>query len=881
MTVLITPLIEELLQPIAVSFFAELTSTVESPRQLVVHINDPVSFNQADKHLEEISSSWRAAIVRSEGCVEGLEREELQLGYEIKRYQSSPAPRSPKKNDKKDIERYNREVAQHMTNLQITNNLIAQQTRVSIQLSNARNDLEKTKTDAKYNIGLQENTVNIAINADVVAAANKLKSSVHKMSALGSIELIAFDIIVRRFIDLSLSVINDPAPRAVIESLRPFTMLTGDNWKVASQFIAKLTTDKLTAYNQNHLLFDKLIEKNRDYDIELIHRLSAECNKVLATPKALEFEYTSIIDPVKLSEVQEKMGAEKIRVTTSIFEVDELIPLLQPDVVSCETISLNIEVLLNNMKRNIENIPNIEQNAFLLSLYSDVTLQRQFNNDEIEKIHLLLNSRYGELSFVEGEEKVIQNGYYLQEFNYEFFKSAKELSALFAKTYDKSAELKASLERLEKDITKSADVPAKHASNFLISSQKYKVAMLLPIVSTWGTWKIKQILKKYESGVRAGNSNFLESQSVVYGLLKKAEVMSVIYSVGMFFAALSLLAFNENTDGFKVLTGVTLLQVIATLSISFTKLSTGKNMQAMGETKLRNIGWVVVALIVVLLTGLAYFVEQIQEKKVMAQTREFLPISYMKSTVDSVKGEALKREQYFRWTATIKSIGEKEIRLQEEGLAPIVTSFDYDYRISNFAKEGDHLTVSCKLSQSSSNSLWVMKNCRIETTSQEELASLEKHRSEYQKQVREAAEAKEKEELRQAAENEKRKAELAEQEKIQAAERAKIETEQKAMWSEMRESFNHIQSNNNYRALYSGMKWDGRTLTVYVTDIWNRASDDIKNAYMKQCMTLWAGMAGARKLPLSLDNVNLEMIHEISGRKVGTWDSFWGPSVKK
>lgn len=98
-----------------------------------------------------------------------------------------------------------------------------------------------------------------------------------------------------------------------------------------------------------------------------------------------------------------------------------------------------------------------------------------------------------------------------------------------------------------------------------------------------------------------------------------------------------------------------------------------------------------------------------------------------------------------------------------------------------------------------------------------------------------------------------------------------------AKWDEMLESYNTVQSSNNYKILYGGVQLEGNRVIVLVTDYWNSVSKDIKVAYVNQCTSLWYGMCGARKLPVGM---SFKFVHNASGRTVATWDSNWGTSIK-
>lgn len=102
---------------------------------------------------------------------------------------------------------------------------------------------------------------------------------------------------------------------------------------------------------------------------------------------------------------------------------------------------------------------------------------------------------------------------------------------------------------------------------------------------------------------------------------------------------------------------------------------------------------------------------------------------------------------------------------------------------------------------------------------------------------------------------------------------------------DMQKAFNDLESGNNYKILYSGVgcgikSGGGESVVVKVNENWNDLSKDMKIAYIKHVVSVWAGMHGARGLAFDPDKFDVTLKHDESGRTVATWGSFWGPSIK-
>ncbi|HEV2706002.1 MAG TPA: SH3 domain-containing protein [Pyrinomonadaceae bacterium] len=93
--------------------------------------------------------------------------------------------------------------------------------------------------------------------------------------------------------------------------------------------------------------------------------------------------------------------------------------------------------------------------------------------------------------------------------------------------------------------------------------------------------------------------------------------------------------------------------------------------------------------------------------------------------------------------------------------------------------------------------------------------------------------------------------------------------------------FNETMSQHvKYRHLYAGAEHMGDELTIYVTDNWRRASDDIKRAFIENVGYNWAGLGAVRGLKEDPDELEMKVVHKDSGRTLVTVDSLSGISFK-
>lgn len=102
---------------------------------------------------------------------------------------------------------------------------------------------------------------------------------------------------------------------------------------------------------------------------------------------------------------------------------------------------------------------------------------------------------------------------------------------------------------------------------------------------------------------------------------------------------------------------------------------------------------------------------------------------------------------------------------------------------------------------------------------------------------------------------------------------------------EMVNAFNKVQSSNNYSILYDGCTVEklpngGDKLIVYVTDKFTLLSENEKKLYVEQNFKLWAGMAGSRQVKVNYDYFEIEMLRKGTIKRLATWDSLSGVSIK-
>ena len=164
----------------------------------------------------------------------------------------------------------------------------------------------------------------------------------------------------------------------------------------------------------------------------------------------------------------------------------------------------------------------------------------------------------------------------------------------------------------------------------------------------------------------------------------------------------------------------------------------------------------------------------------------------------------------------------------------------------------------------------VTKNQRI--IKQQEQQAAQKAKAEQEAQAKIVAEKRDKEEAA------KKEEEKSKEYTTKTSDKPVISNEQT---KEMLEAFNKLESNNNFKDFYAGVNASSPyRLQVIVSEYWNVASKDMKIGYIKHVVMLWGGMSGARGTPIKPDDLKVEFIHDVSGRRVATWDSLWGTSIK-
>jgi len=93
------------------------------------------------------------------------------------------------------------------------------------------------------------------------------------------------------------------------------------------------------------------------------------------------------------------------------------------------------------------------------------------------------------------------------------------------------------------------------------------------------------------------------------------------------------------------------------------------------------------------------------------------------------------------------------------------------------------------------------------------------------------------------------------------------------------DAFNIVQSKNMRKELHADAFQSGNNLTMLVTDRWNYISRDMKEAYIKDSLSLFFGMGGARGIKEKPSDLNVEVKHVKSGRTLATWDGLRGTKI--
>lgn len=106
-------------------------------------------------------------------------------------------------------------------------------------------------------------------------------------------------------------------------------------------------------------------------------------------------------------------------------------------------------------------------------------------------------------------------------------------------------------------------------------------------------------------------------------------------------------------------------------------------------------------------------------------------------------------------------------------------------------------------------------------------------------------------------------------------------TDLKSLRQERLDAFQTLQSANARKHIHSGVFQRGNEVTLAVTDRWNHLSSDMKVAYVKDSMSMFFGLGGARKIPESPSDFKFVVKHTASDRTLATWDSVVGLNLKK
>lgn len=90
------------------------------------------------------------------------------------------------------------------------------------------------------------------------------------------------------------------------------------------------------------------------------------------------------------------------------------------------------------------------------------------------------------------------------------------------------------------------------------------------------------------------------------------------------------------------------------------------------------------------------------------------------------------------------------------------------------------------------------------------------------------------------------------------------------------QSFNELEREGRWKSVYAGVEQDGKKLTFHVKDSWNRMSKDLKEAFVRDCYTLFFSMGGPRNIQERPEDFTIEVRHSASHRLVATWDALFG-----
>lgn len=100
------------------------------------------------------------------------------------------------------------------------------------------------------------------------------------------------------------------------------------------------------------------------------------------------------------------------------------------------------------------------------------------------------------------------------------------------------------------------------------------------------------------------------------------------------------------------------------------------------------------------------------------------------------------------------------------------------------------------------------------------------------------------------------------------------------IYKERLNSFNQVQSMGGRKTIHAGVKIDGNTLTLLVNDRWHSLSRDMKEAYVKDSVSTFFGMGGARGIQETASDYTIEVRHNASDRVLATMDAVWGLKIK-
>jgi hypothetical protein len=92
--------------------------------------------------------------------------------------------------------------------------------------------------------------------------------------------------------------------------------------------------------------------------------------------------------------------------------------------------------------------------------------------------------------------------------------------------------------------------------------------------------------------------------------------------------------------------------------------------------------------------------------------------------------------------------------------------------------------------------------------------------------------------------------------------------------------FNSTMTDNKWRGMYAGARYNNSVLVVLVNDTWHLASEDAQQGWTMNVVRLWVSLGAVRYLDESLNNLDVEIRHVDSNRVLAKWNSIRGFRVE-